>query len=116
MMVHELNMSDQQKNDYQKLREEYLNRVRPVFDSIREVRKNFIILSRICSYNDSIMEELQQPNRTKTRVADRLTFGYFEEVRALFINDQQKKYDSLLEKTMLQRMNGGNRRDSTNKK
>ncbi|MFI5133700.1 MAG: Spy/CpxP family protein refolding chaperone [Chitinophagales bacterium] len=114
-MVHELNMTEQQKNDYQKLRDEYFASVRPLFDSIREVRKNFTHFIQEPAVSDSTLSAYSKQIAEKQALIDKLTFTHFRTVRALFSGDQQKKFDDFMQKMMQQR-NGPRRRDSANKK
>ncbi|HYM93103.1 MAG TPA: Spy/CpxP family protein refolding chaperone [Chitinophagaceae bacterium] len=116
MMVRELNMNEQQKNDYQKLRDEYFNSVRPLFDSIREIRKDLVRLIRDSTDGDSASAIYSKRIAEKQVAIDKLTFGHFRKVRTLFTGEQQKKFDNFLQKMMLQRLNGSRRRDSLNRK
>src|SRR5689334_9921968 len=51
-MAKELNMTEQQKNDYKKLREEHFARIKPLFDSIRQCRSSFFKMVRDTASND----------------------------------------------------------------
>ncbi len=115
-MVREVNMTEQQKNDYQKLRDEHFALVRPLFDSIREGRKYFMQLIQEPNAGDSALSAYSRRNAEKQAVIDKLTFDHFKKVRALFSGDQQKKFDDFMQKMMQQRMSGTRRRDSANRK
>lgn len=112
-MVKELKMTEQQKNDYQKLRDEHLAAVKPLFDSIREVRKDFIQLVKETNVSDSALKAYSSRIARKQAIVDQLTLEHLKKARALFSGDQQKQFDEFVQKMMQQHMNGQRRRDST---
>ena len=114
-MVKELNMTEQQQNDYKKLRDDHFAAIKPLFDSIREARKNFMLLVKETNVSDSALNAYSGRVAEKQAAIDKLTFNHFRKVRALFSGDQQKQFDEFVQKMMTQRMNGPRRRDSTNR-
>lgn len=114
MMVKELNLTEQQKNDYQKLRDEHLAVVRPLYDSIREVRKDFMRLVKEPNVSDNELSAYSARVAQKQAIIDKLTLEHLKKARALFSGDQQKRFDEFVQKMAQQRMSGGRRRDSTN--
>lgn len=109
-MARELNMTDSQKTVYQKLRDEHLASVRPLFDSIREARKDFLKMMQSPGVNDSDLNNYSHRIAEKQAVIDRMTLDHFRKVRALFSGDQQKKFDDFIQKMMLRRRDTTNRR------
>jgi len=114
MMVKELHLTDQQKNEYQKLRDEHLAAVKPLFDSIHEMRKDFMRFVKDSVVSDTALSNYSSRIAQKQAIIDRLTFDHLRKARTLFSGDQQKQFDDFVQKMMQQHMNGPRRRDSTN--
>lgn len=106
----ELQLSDSQKTAYQNLRNEYSSISKPVFDSIRELRKSFLEMIKDSGLNDSSLSDYSIRVAAKQAAIDRMSLEHFRKVRALFKDDQLRKYDSFIRKAMLRN------RDSSNKK
>jgi LTXXQ motif family protein len=114
MMEKELNMTEQQKKDVKKLRDEHFAAIRPLFDSVRAAKSAFFGLIKDSNVSDSLLN-IYSKRITETQAAvDKLTFAHFRSVRALLNPDQQVKYDEFVQK-MMQR-SGGRRKDSTENK
>ena len=114
MMVKELNMTEEQKTAHQKFRDEYFVAARPLFDSVRVAKQAYFALVKDANASDSLINSYASRIAEKQMVVDKLTFEHIRRVRALYNSDQQKKYDSIIQKMML-RSPGGKRRDSTMK-
>ena len=114
MMDKELNMTEQQKSDAKKLREEHFTKIKPLFDSIRAAKSAFFSLIKDPNVNDSMLSIYSKRITEKQAAVDKLTFAHFRSVRALLNPEQQVKYDEFVQK-MVQR-SGGRRKDSTEKK
>lgn len=110
IMARELNMTDSQKTNYQKARDNYFSNVRPLYDSIREKRKEFLKMIQSPSVNDSALKTYSQGIAEKQEAIDRITLLHFRDTRSLFSGEQQKKYDDFIQKTFLRR------RDTASKK
>ena len=111
MMVKELNMTDQQKQQYKQLKEEHFKNVRPYFDSLRAAKTDFYGLVKNPAINDSLINAYSNRIAEKQVELDKMTLSHFRRVRDLFTPEQQPKYDSLIHK-MMQR----GRRDSSARK
>jgi Spy/CpxP family protein refolding chaperone len=109
-MARELNMTESQKKNYQVLRDEHFARVRPLFDSIREARKDFLKMIQSPIINDSSVQAYSHRIAEKQAVIDRMTLDHFRKVRGLFSGEQQKKFDDFIQKMMLRRRDTTNRR------
>ncbi len=103
MMSKELNMTDQQKTDFKKMREEHFAAIKPVFDSIRTLKKSLFNLIRADNVNDSTINYYSMLIAAQQSIIDKMTISHFRKVRALFTGDQQKKYDDFVEKMYMQR-------------
>jgi len=113
MLAKELNMTDEQRSTHLKLRDEYFNSVRPLFDSVRTAKEEFFGLIKEPNVNERLVDSFANRIAERQFAADKLTFEHFRRVRALYNPDQQKKYDELVIK-MIQR-SGNKRRDSADK-
>lgn len=116
-MAKELNMTDQQKKEHLRLRDEYFKTTRPLFDSVRTSKSAFFSLIKDTSVNDSVLTVYNKRISTIQYTIDKLTFEHFRRVRSLYTGDQQKKYDELVQK-MMQRQGGRGdwKKDSTDKR
>ena len=109
-MAKELSMTEQQKNEYKKLRDEHFARIRPLFDSIRQYRSSFFKMIGDTAINEDSLNGYSKRIAEKQTIIDKMTFEHFKKLRALFSIDQQKQFDEYMQK-MMQR-----RRDSTNRR
>jgi Spy/CpxP family protein refolding chaperone len=112
MMVKELNMTDQQQTDFKKLKEEHFKVIRPLFDSVRVLKQSLFGLVKQETANDSLISKYSNLISERQAAIDKLTIDHFRKVRALFSEEQQKKFDDFVQK-MMQRRGPGWRRDST---
>jgi Spy/CpxP family protein refolding chaperone len=115
MMVKELNMTEQQQTEFKKLKDEHFTAIKPVFDSVRTLKKSLFSLVKEENVNDSLVNNYSGLISQQQAIIDKLTINHFRKVRALFSGDQQKKFDDFVQKMMQRRGPGGMRRDSTGK-
>lgn len=119
MMAKELNLTEDQKAQVKKLREEYFKNNGPVFDSIRTLKKAVYELAKNENVSDSAVMRNSSLIAEQQLLIDKATVKHFRTVRALFSGDQQKKYDEFVEKMMQRRMSrpgGWHGGDSSGKK
>ena len=114
MLEKELNMTEQQKTEIKKLRDEHFSKIRPLFDSVRAAKSVFFGLIKDPDVSDSMLDIYGKRITETQATVDKLTFAHFRSVRALLNPDQQIKYDEFVQK-MMQR-SGGRRKDSTENK
>lgn len=114
-MVKELNMTEQQQTEFKKLKDEHFAAIKPVFDSVRTLKKSFFGLVKEENVNDSLVNNYSSLISQQQAIIDKLTINHFRKVRALFSGDQQKKFDDFVQKMMQRRGPGSSRRDSTGK-
>ncbi len=112
MMVKELNMTDSQQKEFRKLKDEHFTAIRPVFDSVRALRKSLFDLVRVENVNDSLVNTYSTLISEQESVINKLTIAHFRKVRALFSGEQQKKFEDFVQKMMQRRGPGGMKRDS----
>jgi periplasmic protein CpxP/Spy len=106
MMSREVGMTDQQKKDYQQLKEEHFQAMRPLMDSVRAAKTAFFELAKTDDTNESVIDSMSRRITERQAAADKLTLAHFRKVRNLFTPDQQPKFDEFVKKMMQQRMNG----------
>jgi Spy/CpxP family protein refolding chaperone len=112
VMVKELNMTEQQQQEFKKLKEEHFKTVKPYFDSVKTAKSAFYNLVKNPAISDSLINAYSNRVCEKQAELDKLTLNHFRQVRGLFTAEQQPKYDSLIHK-MMQR---GKRDSSARKK
>ncbi len=115
MMMKELNMNEQQKTEFRKLKEEHFTTIKPVFDSVRTLKKSLFALVKEENANDSLVSGYSALIAQQQAIIDKLTINHFRKVRAMFSGDQQIKFDDLVQKMMQRRGPGGMKRDSIGK-
>lgn len=112
IMAKELSLTDQQKADMKKMREEFFSSNKSLFDSIRAAKSAFFGLMNQENVSDSVLTVYSQRIAAIQTEADKKTFAHFKRVRAALNADQQPKYDSFVKKMMTWR----GRRDSADHK
>lgn len=116
-MAKELKMTEEQKKEHLRFRDEYFKIVRPLFDSVRSAKSAFFALVKDSTVTDSMMNVYNKKHSDIQYTIDSLTFKHFYRVRALYAGEQQKKYDEMVQKMMQRQNNKGSRKkDSTSKK
>lgn len=110
MMVKEMNMTDQQQTQFKKLKDDHFTAIKPVFDSIRTLKKSLFGLVKEENVNDSLVNNYSALIAQQQAIIDKLTINHFRKVRALFSADQQQKFDSITQRMIQWKMNRpGNR-------
>ena len=96
----ELNLTKQQQDAYDTLRNEHQKAVGQIQDSIRIAKDAlFSMLGKDSVSNEALA---QQSNKAAALSAqlDIITFRHFEKVRALCTPDQQKKFDGIIQEAL----------------
>ncbi len=117
MMVKELNMTEQQQTEFKKLKDEHFTAIKPVFDSVRTLKKSLFGLVKEENLSDSMVNNYSSLISQQQAIIDKLTINHFRKVRALFSGDQKEKFDNFTQKMIQWKMNrSGNRKiDSAGK-
>lgn len=108
MIEKEIGMSPEQKKTHLQYREEYFKTIRPLFDSVRLAKAAYFGLAKDTAASDSTLQAGYKKITDLQQVIDKQTFDHFRRVRVIYSGEQQKKYDDLVQKMMLQK----GRRDS----
>ena len=115
MMVKELNMTEKQQTEFKKLKDEHFTAIKPVFDSVRTLKKSLFGLVKAENLNDSLVNTYSGLISEQQAIVDKLTIYHFRKVRALFSGEQQKKFEDFVQKMMQRRGPGGMKKDSIGK-
>lgn len=116
MMVKELGMTEQQQTQYKQMKEEHFSTMRPMFDSIRALKKSMFNLVKEENTNDSLVSRHSELIAEQQAMVDKTTIAHFRKVRSLFTADQQPKFDDFIQKMIQRRKGPGGKPDSAGRK
>lgn len=105
LLQKEVGFSQGQLDQYQVLRTQQRQNVRPLFDEIRKSKENFYGLLYANILSDSIINADADSIAQKQKKLDLQMFNHFKNVRSLCTADQLQKFDSTLKK-VITRMTG----------
>jgi Spy/CpxP family protein refolding chaperone len=94
----DVGFSKQQLDQYEALRGVQMKKVHPMFDEVREARKNFYDLINSTQVSDSLLNADADSIAQKQKHLDLQMFGYFKNVRAICTELQKPRFDSLMKK------------------
>ena len=96
----ELNLTKQQQDAYDSLRNEHQKATRQIQDSIRNAKDAlFSMLGKDSVSNEAITMQSNKAAALSAQL-DIITFRHFEKVRALCTPDQQKKFDGIIQEAL----------------
>ncbi len=99
-----------QMKQFDQLRRDHRNKMRPLFDSLRASKRRFYKLINDQIAGDSVMNSSLAAIGEKQQAIDREVLQHFKAIRNLCTTDQQARYDSLVQR-FLGRMMGPSRRN-----
>lgn len=111
MIAKAVGLDDAQRTMYIEARKAHFQSLRPLYDSMQRCRAAFFATAKDSSAAADSLSDAY--NRTMSDIQDdinRRTLAYIRGMRKNFTADQQRKYDSVIQRMMLR--NAG-RRDST---
>jgi protein CpxP len=112
----EVGFTDAQVAQYKNMKEEQMQKVRPLFDEMRKAKDSLFRLLGDTAASDSLISAAGDRIATRQKMLDMETFNHFRNVRALCSNaDQQVKYDSAIVR-MFRKMGKPMRRGEGNRK
>lgn len=97
-MAKELNEDEKQKAEHIRLRDEHFAGMKPLSDSLNALKVNLFRLSGDVSPNDSLVQDYITKIASIHAELTQRTYQHFKKVRTILNADQQKKYDSLIQK------------------
>lgn len=93
-----LNFSEEQTTDYQKMRQDYFEKVKPYYDEIRDLKKN--LFENLKENNTENVNELAEKIGEAQAQIEILTFDHFMEVRNIGTEEQKIQFDSLMNRVV----------------
>jgi len=99
----EMGFSQDQLKQFETLRQDHRNIMKPLFDSLRASKERFYKLLNDPSANDSLIKIYAVQIGEKQQAVDLEIFRHFKTVRTICTPGQQVRYDSLVQ-GFLQRM------------
>lgn len=100
-LQNDVGFSKDQLNQYKVLREEQIRKVHPMFDELREAKKDFYTLINSGQVSDSLVVAGADSIAQKQKRLDLQMFGYFKNLRAICTREQKQKFDSLMKKVVV---------------
>ncbi len=100
-LQNDVGFSKDQLDQYQSLREQQMKKVHPMFDEVREAKKDFYGLMNSSQTSDSLVNADADSIAQKQKHLDLQMFGYFKNVRAICTDAQKPKFDSLMKKVVM---------------
>ena len=97
-LQNEVGFSQEQLNQYQNLRETQMKQVHPLFNEVREAKKDFYGLINSPEVSDSLLNADADSIAQKQKNLDMQMFRYFKNVRAICTESQKDKFDSLMKR------------------
>ncbi len=100
-LENEVGFSKDQLSQYKNLREEQMKKVHPLFNQVREAKKDFYGLINSTRVSDSLLNADADSIAQKQKNLDMQLFGYFKNVRGICTPGQTQKFDSLMKKVVV---------------
>jgi len=110
-LQNEVGFSREQLGTYQSLRKEQLQRVKPLFNEVRNAKKDFYSLIYSENISDSLINADADSIAQKQKSLDMQMFLYFKNIRNICRPDQTQKFDSTIKKEVA-RMVGRNGKEN----
>lgn len=104
-LKNEVGFSKDQLDQYQLLREEQNEQVKPLFNNLRNAKKNFYGLIYAENVPDSLISSKADSIAESQKGLDMQMFRFFRKTRGVCTTDQLEKFDTTMKK-VFQRMVG----------
>jgi Spy/CpxP family protein refolding chaperone len=115
-LQNEVGFSKDQLDKYQLLRKEQIGKVRPLFNEVRNAKKDFYGLIYSENIPDSLINADADSIAQKQKSLDMQMFGYFQNIRNICKPDQIQKFDSTLKKEVVRMVDKPARNSQGHKK
>lgn len=100
-LQNEVGFSKEQLDKYQLLRKEQMEKVRPLFNEVRNAKKDFFGLIYSSNVPDSLLKADADSIAQKQKILDLQMFTYFKNIRNICTPDQTQKFDSVIKKVVV---------------
>ena len=97
----DVGFSKDQLAQYQTLRNDQMQKMKPLFNELRNAKKDFYGLIYSGNISDSLINADADSISQKQKRLDMNMFKYFQNVRRLCLPDQTQKFDSSLKKEVV---------------
>lgn len=115
-LQNEVGFSKDQLDKYQTLRKEQMGKVRPLFNEVRNAKKDFYGLIYSENISDSLINADADSISQKQKSLDMQMFGYFKNIRNICTPSQIQKFDSTLKKEVARMVDKPARNSQAHKK
>lgn len=109
----QIGFNKQQIDEYQKLKEGNMQKVKPLFEQIKAAKDTFYNFLYSNNVSDSLLNKSAAVIGERQQALDLQMFQHFKSVRSLCTAEQLPKFDSLFKK-VVDRMTGGRFRRKEN--
>jgi hypothetical protein len=100
-LQNEVGFSKDQLDQYMTLRGEQMKKMHPIFNAVRNAKKDFYELINLNQVSDSLLNADADSIAQKQKNLDMQMFRYFKNVRGICTDLQTPKFDSLMKKVVV---------------
>ena len=115
-LQNEVGFSKEQLDKYQLLRKEQMEKVKPLFNEVRNAKKDFYALIYSSNVPDSLIKADADAIAQKQKTLDMQMFSYFKNIRNICVPDQTQKFDSVIKKVVVRMVGRPGKDNRENKK
>ncbi len=115
-LQNEVGFSKDQLDKYQLLRKEQMEKVKPLFNEVRNAKKDFYGLIDSSNLPDSLIKADADAIAQKQRTLDMQMFNYFKNIRNICTPEQTQKFDSVIKKVVTRMVGRPGKDNRENKK
>ncbi|HSV12356.1 MAG TPA: hypothetical protein VLI68_16375 [Hanamia sp.] len=114
-LQNEVGFSKDQLDKYQLLRKEQMEKVKPLFNEVRNAKKEFYGLIYSSNIPDSLITADADSIARKQKTLDMQMFTYFKNIRNICTPEQTQKFDSVIKKVVVRMVGRGGKDNRENK-
>jgi Spy/CpxP family protein refolding chaperone len=115
-LQNEVGFSKDQLDKYQLLRKEQMEKVKPLFNEVRNAKKDFYGLLYSSNVPDSLIHADADSIANKQKTLDLQMFDYFKNIRNMCTPDQTEKFDSVIKKVVVRMVGRPGKENRENRK
>lgn len=115
-LQNEVGFSKEQLDKYQFLRKEQMEKVKPLFNEVRNAKKDFYALIYSSNVPDSLIKADADAIAQKQKTLDMQMFSYFKNIRNICTPEQTQKFDSVIKKVVVRMVSRPGKDNRENKK
>jgi hypothetical protein len=106
-LQNDVGFSQSQLEEYSQMRKEQFKSLKPYFEEVRKSKQDFYSLILLDNNTDSLVQSKANMIGEKQKIVDMKMFNYFKQVQSLCTDGQREKFDSVLKKSVFNKMAGG---------